>query len=337
MPSHYEDDFEAPALTLTSDEAHNLSFDGPEDEDSAPAEEAAEEQIEEPVAGEGVEESSGADEEEPLEYPGYLPEDLYVPEEFQSVEEELNWYRDAYDKLIILPTDETVKEMYSGAKGEGEKQSYTDQEIQEYKAIKEALDGNPETAFKMYFGKDLVNRGHLPYITVSEGKDYISGKLSERFGEDYDLKYDADEAAKKGTYSNRLLQYHEELQQQVLNHNAEVDKMKASMPSQADIQQQIEEAYDAEFKDIMTREEYNAFIKEMTGYKGTVKDLYRMKYYDRDVEEAKKAGIEEGKKQLLEGLRRSGTAKKVPPKRKVIKTPSLGDVIENPNQGIFRV
>lgn len=333
MASYYEDDFLPPSITVASDETYEPSEDNDyniEDE----GEEVRAEENEYEIENDSSEDDS--DQTEPIEYPSYLPEDLYVPTEFASTEERLAWFENAYDRMMLLPTEDVIKEMYM--EDNGEKQSYTNEEIQELKALKEALDGNPEVIFKMRFGKDLIDRGHLPYISVDEGRDYIRQKLVDQFGDDYDLKYNPEEANKKGSYSSRVWELHGKLQEEIIAHNRGVDEMKASLPTREDTERKIAEAYETDFKDIMTRKEYDDFIAEMMQYKATVKDLYKVKMYDEHVEAARKEGIELGKKQLLEGLRRSGSTKKVEARPKIVNSKPLSATVATyPGRGIFNV
>ena len=223
-------------------------------------------------------------------YPDFVPDELVLPESFKSPEEELKWYRDNYTKAIdVYKTDGFKKEIVD---------NYTDYlmqteaEVDKLKALKEAIDGNPSAMIKAYFGKDLKDNNIKVSFNQEETQYYLANALAEEYGKDYLKHFDQEDATVPGTLSYKMLSFQraklQELEQlQTENQTKE--------PTPEEIQTQIEQTYDADFKDFLSKEEFTQFIETAKQYQYSVLDIYNMMNHEKLVEEAYNRGLSDSK------------------------------------------
>ena len=253
--------------------------------ESTVIDEPATETLESPVGDEKVQEDTNE-----WVYPDFVPDELVLPETFKSPEEELKWYRDNYTKAIdIYKTDDFKKgivDNYANYLMEQEA------DVDKLKALKEAIDGNPSAMIKAYFGKDLKDNGVKVSFNQEETQYYLANALAEEYGKDYLKHFDQEDATVPGTLSYKMLSFQraklQELEQlQTENQTKE--------PTPEEIQAQIDQTYDADFKDFLSKEEFTQFIEAAKQYQYSVLDIYNMMNHNKLVEEAYNRGLSDSK------------------------------------------
>ena len=274
-------------------------------------EEVEEEELEEP-------------EEEP--YPSYVPEDL-IPKEFKSAREELDFYRENYKKLASLAASEayieTLMDKYTDVLLSKEKDA---NEVKAYyQAVKK---GDPKAFIKMHFADELLAEGQDPTLDKNERYAVVNVKMKERFGDDWQERYNMDDAFDPTTESGKMAMVQREIAADIQAHNLKAkEELERNRPLSAEeIQQQIDSQYESDFANNgFDRETFDAFIDEIREWKPTLADIHRAKYFDGYLEQATKKAFEDGKKAAAKSIASSQGTKSSPKiTRRPARTQSTG-------------
>jgi len=264
-------------------------------------------EIEPTTADEFNKEDSTNDEDEyeyeEEEFPDYIPEDFLPPEDFKDDSEKIEFYENKYFDLIKYTKSEKFgKEL---AKTYKDTLLQAQQDVNELLELQKALKEDPSIAFKKYFNEDMAKQGYSPYIENEEASNYIKKQLANEFGTNWESAYDPSEASQEGTISNKILQKHNAYVQELEQINQRNTPNRPVMTPEK-IQAALDEEYKKYFEPTgMGKDEYTDFINEVKAGKVQVntKDLYLIRHQD----EFKKYYIEQGKKEALQNVSKSGS------------------------------
>lgn len=248
---------------------------------------------------------------EPVVYegtlPSYFPENLIPPKEFESEDDELKFYRDNYFKTFdVLQTEDFVKDFFTTY----EKQiTQTDEDFEDFKALQGAFHDNPELAFKRFFPEVLSKQGYKTAFSSDERNDLLRDMMVEEFGENYKAVYVPEEASNPKSLSYRMIQIQEKalakIEKMDQENKALEDKFK---PISKDVvQAKIDAAYETEFKEHMSKEEYASFIKQADEYEMSLIDVYKIVNYDNLVKAYQNKAYNQGRKDALGELKKAKT------------------------------
>lgn len=215
------------------------------------------------------------------------------------------------------------------------------QEIDNFKQHFAAFQKDPVNYLKTWMPEAYEEIGAKP-LTDEEIGEQVQSKMAEEFGEDWRQIFNGSEIYIPGTPSRRMNQRMGQLEQELIAKNKEIEQkieQRRLAIAQGGAQQQPtrqyatpEEAAEATWNDVkevfekegLTREQYAEFVQQNAERQVTMLDIYRGTNYARDVEAARKAGIEEGRKALSKEL---GVAYRTPepaPEPKDDETPAQG-------------
>lgn len=272
-----------------------------EDEESEDEDESGDEEGEETSEDEGVE----GEDYKLVDIPEYLPDELKL-REFDTLEEEHEFYKESYGKLIDYYTSQEFNKQFIDKFEEVLIQR--EQYVEDLKALRSALTGeNAETMMKIYFPQILADYGKAPQINDQEMSTIVHSQLAKKFGEDYMDRFKKDDLLKPDSISSQILAFEQDVIRQVKEHNetewkSQQEALKApQVPSMSDpeIADMLEKQYKEYFAESgITETEYGEFVKGLSSYQITMKDLHRAVHFDDYINEAFRMGIEKGKKGL---------------------------------------
>lgn len=229
-----------------------------------------------------------------------------MPEKFESTEEELSWLRERYGMVQQkLNSDEYYNQIFEKYEEQILKR---EQEAEEIINTHKALKSNPKEYVRQYFPEALAELGVSPVMSDDEIANKIKTDLAKEFGEDYEQMYnESDMAPWKGkTLSRQIYERGNELHDIYSKQNARSKQIfddyarkvaNGQNPiSDEAIKDSIEKQY-SEFEKIgVPRAEYDAFVEELKTKDITFLDLWKLRNYEKEIENARKQGIEEGRR-----------------------------------------
>lgn len=239
---------------------------------------------------------------EEFEIPDYLDDD-YVPQEFESAEEELEWYKDKYLDVMKYHSSEDYESRV--------KEKYKDEltsEIEGLKTFYQELQEDPTIALKKHAPELLNQQGVNPLIDNKEAKAYITKQMEKQFGSDFKEKYNAFEAqTDPNSLSAKMVEYDNMLLQELNKLNGRNEKGLPSVVTPEKIQERYNEQYNKYFEPKgMSKEQFDKFLDEANSMEFDLRHLYVAKNYKELLAEAKRTGYEEAKKELSGKFRKAG-------------------------------
>lgn len=251
---------------------------------------------------------------EPVVYtgtlPSYFPEELIPPKEFESEDDELEFYRKNYFSVFdLLQKEEFVKDFFTTY----EKQiTQTDEEFEQFKAIQGALNDNPELAFKMFMPELIAKQGYKTALTQSDMNEMLADFMTQEFGENYKNFFVPEDANNPKSLSYRMLQ----AQERAIAKIKEIDARNRAIEdkhrplSEEAVTKKLVDAYENDFKEYMTKQEYADFIKQSEDHELSLVDIYKVLNYEKIVKAHRDKAYNQGRKDALNELKKAKT--KVP-------------------------
>lgn len=260
-----------------------------------------------------------------FKYPGFYPDDLKLPTEFKDTNEEGGFYKETYLKNInFLNSDEFREQLLENYKDNILEQEY---DVDKLKAIKDAMDGNPEQMLKIYFPDAAAGIGHTQFMSNDDKFAYIDSKLQEEFGKNYREEFDANDVVNSNSKSAQIWKKQTELMTDLSKREQEFAEKNKPI-TQEDIDKKLKDEYETKFKNEgFTVKEYQDFIKETQNYNYTTEDLHHMVYFKDYVDTAYEEGFKDGQKKITNGIKRATMHDILPQVQKPKETIS-GDVNE---------
>lgn len=228
------------------------------------------------------------------------PEEEYkVPEKFETPEEELKFYKENFGKLKEEKLNpEVLATKYEDVLLEKEKS------VEELKALRDMLNGSPDTYVKIRFKDQLAKNGYDYRITEEEAKNLIHNKLSETFGHNYSSIYDPDDTVNENSFSYKMLKMQEDILKEIDTFNQRTEN---GIPENQQPQYNEEEAIKTVKEELskagVKDGNIERFIKDL---KTEAKELlnnpvrmYKALYMDKIIEKKIAQAKEEGRKEAL--------------------------------------
>jgi len=253
-----------------------------------------------------------------VDYPSYIPEDLIPPEEFKSVEEEAQFYRERYDELIEVTENFFTSEEYAAELIDKyqEELLMAHEGAEELLEIKDMLHENPLLAIKKYFPEGVAQLGGQPVISEAEAITMVDKELKQQFGTNYRDKFDQSEVEIEGSLSAKMLEAQRKILEEVESHNNEVKNMKIDIPHEPtpeEIDERLDMLYEEVFEPMgLSEEEYVEFLQMSAEKQQEPIDAYKLVYFDDLIEEAYQMGLEESGKKIRNTVRSMGSKPVVP-------------------------
>ena len=265
--------------------------------------------------------------ESPVEEPQQEVGIFDVPAEFKDTQEALSWYADRFEQ---------VKQQYSSVNPEDiQKQIFEEQtvaisqEIEGFKIMYNALKTNPEEFVMQYMPEVLAKHGIEPVMSPDQMADKIENRMRQEFGEDYKLKYNANDLIDPRSLSNNILMRQQQLyadytqmnqanQARLGDWNQNLSEGKSNLaPNQEFTREQVLENAQQYFPEFQAKgfstEDYNQFVTEAVDHKMTLDDVHRVLYFDGYMQVAYEKGLNEGKTGIYNKITQEGNGERVLP------------------------
>lgn len=200
--------------------------------------------------------------------------------------------------------------------------SQKQQEIEDFAVAYKAMQTDPMMFFAKYIPEALASYGVSPVLTDDQIADNIDKAMKQEFGEDYRDRWNVNEMIVPGSFSQRVYARQNEVLNELsaLNarnreihndwlQNVAENKIGQQAQEQATLPQEaLESAYNEYFKDIYPeKQEYKRFINAVKDHKPTLPELHQIAFFNDYIKLAYTNGLEAGKKQMLQGVRKEGT------------------------------
>lgn len=244
---------------------------------------------------------------------------LKAPEQFESGEQELEWYKTQYNSMYNTLNS---KELYDKiAENYKDLLLQQEQEVEKIKETYKALQSNPKDFIRQYYPETLSELGISPVKNTDEISSEVDAKLKQEFGEDYKNMYDPNDLApfKGDNFTRRVYDRGMEIHKQLSAENEKNKEILSTYTSKVAqgvnpvTEAQKNEYFESEFaklsKQGVTKEEFDSFVKELESdaFQPTLELFWKLKNSDKLIAEAKQQGYEEGKKSIMQNVRKAAT------------------------------
>lgn len=240
------------------------------------------------------------DDKDVYEIPDFVPDSYIPPQAFDSEEDELDWYRENYGKVIdTYKTDEFVDFISN---------KYIDKFLElEQQNIEKLIEDNKIYELKTKYPQFFKQIGISSEISEEEIADIVYDKLSKEFGENYAEIYDVDEAADKNSISGKMIARQEQIMAEIQQHNSQIQTNKPM--SKEDLITNLNIQYSQDFEPHgITKENYIKTLEfaQQKANDLSVKDFYKLQYFQEYIDDAYQRGLKDGKKNMTEELTKTG-------------------------------
>jgi len=233
--------------------------------------------------------------------------DIVIPESFESVEEEKDFYKTHF---------ENSKSKFKDFNADNIIEKYEDQliekenDFEELKALRNMLKGKPDHYVKMRFKDQLEKAGYNSSLTVDESKTMIHEELVKSFGSNYGQIYDIDEAAEEGTISYNMLKKQNEIKEKIKEINSQkTEQASAPVGDPEEAKKLINESLS---KAGLKENSINKFIEDLSSQGQELVNnpikMYKALYMDKIIEKERVKAFEEGRKEALADLKKVGSS-----------------------------
>ena len=250
-----------------------------------------------------------------------------IPNEFKDTTEALSWYADRFEQVKqtygSINPEEIQRQIF-----EEQSQSVA-QEIEGFKIMYQALKNNPEEFVMQYIPEVLAKHGIEPVLSSDQMADKIEARMRNEFGDDYKMKYNANDLIDPRSLSNSILMRQQQLyqdytamnqanQQRLGEWNQNLAQGRSNLaPNQEYSREQVIEnakQYYPEFEAKgFSTEDYDQFVAEAVDHKMTMDDVHKVLYFDGYMQIAYEKGLEEGKSGIYNKIASEGNGERVLP------------------------
>jgi len=243
------------------------------------------------------EETEKDDEIEEIEVPQWITDEYLPPEEFKTQKEEYQWYKNKYQDLLTeYSKPEFINKFIDAYK---ENLMEAENKVEQYKAMEALFSGDPEMALKIYAPNILQQINKDPFLSEENIYNIVDAQLKQEFGEDYKEHFKSEDIQKTNTLSYKMFSKQQDILNSIEKHQKEIkESLYQPEVKQVDIDRQIQEEYEADFKESgYTREEFNEFVQEVKKAIPNLKlkDFHRTIYFDTYIKNAYEKGKKDGK------------------------------------------
>jgi hypothetical protein len=202
------------------------------------------------------------------------------------------------------------------------------QEVEDFAVAFKAMQADPLMFFARYIPDALSHYGISPVLSEDQIASQIDQRIKEEFGENYKDRWNVNEMIAPGSFSQKVYYRQNEIlneltalnEQNKQSHQAWLNNVaSAQAPQQRSYDQEaIEAAYDANFQAIYPdKQQYERFVDAVKDHQPTLQELHQIAFFNDYVKLAYNNGIEAGKKQTLQGVRKEGNPVMSPVQRSV--------------------
>ena len=250
-----------------------------------------------------------------------------VPNEFKDTTEALSWYADRFEQVKqtygSINPEEIQRQIFE------EQSQAVAQEIEGFKIMYQALKSNPEEFVMQYIPEVLAKHGIEPVLSSDQMADKIEARMRSEFGDDYKMKYNANDLIDPRSLSNSILLRQQQLyqdytamnqanQQRLSEWNQNLAQGRSNLaPNQEYSREQIIEnakQYYPEFEAKgFSTEDYDQFVAEAIDHKMTMDDVHKVLYFDGYMQVAYEKGLEEGRSGVYNKITSEGNGERVLP------------------------
>jgi hypothetical protein len=176
--------------------------------------------------------------------------------------------------------------------------------------------GNRLEFLRQYFGEDLKQFGYDIKYSDDEINDIISVRLSQKFGEDWQDKYDVNQLKIPTSTASKIAREQAKILNELESENERfgdpVQREQAPQITPEVRQQYLDNEYQEFSKLGMPKDEYDNFINQAAEYlpKVNLKDLYKVIHFDTIISNVREKAIKEAKQEVYNEIKNGG-AKKV--------------------------
>ena len=253
-----------------------------------------------------------------------VPDNFFiVPETFDSVEDERDWYKEkfSYIQQNINPSQEMLESL---SKEQMEK-FISEQEKLYVGSIEivKALKTNPIAFMAQYVPEMMAKMGISPVLTEQQTADYVNDAMASEFGGNWKDRWDvrdinnfASDTAKmfrrQMEISNSISQQNARNQELMNSWNSKVINNEIKLPDEREVEQKLNESFESDFKDWLSREEFDSFISQAQQTNLSLKQIHFALNAEAYTSGAYQKGLEDGKKQSYNNAIKSGAQQVVP-------------------------
>lgn len=226
--------------------------------------------------------------------------DITIPEKFESVEEERDFYKKNFTKYKDTASNpEVIATKYE------EELLAKEKDVEELKALRDALKGQPDAFVKMRFKEQLVKGGYDHRLSEQEQVKIIDTEMSKIWGNNYRDIFDPEDQDVPGTLSYNMVQKQNEILNGISKYN--------EVPQQEQVQQiDPEEArktvHESLSKVGVKDENIDRFIEDLktSDLLNDPVKLYKAVYADKLYSKKIAQAREEGRKEALAQISKAG-------------------------------
>ena len=269
------------------------------DQDDSDYQDEAEEDSSEPEY-----ESYEEQEEQQIDYPDFVPDELIVPK-FKSERAELNWYRDNYNKTFgIYQNDDFKHKLLDHYK---DFLLSEEENVESLKAVESVFKNEPEIAIKVFGAEGLEKNGISSKLTDEEVGQIVNQEMIKYFGSNYAQKYDQSELIDPNSLSSKMLMKSQEIGRSIQEHQNYSEQLAQQYKplSDEELQEELDKEYYANFQQEMSIDEYDEMIDEINNTDIGIMDLHKAIMFNEYMQEAYSRGIQDGRKNLVGDIKKA--------------------------------
>lgn len=247
----------------------------------------------------------------------HIPE-AWRPGEFANSDEELEFYRSKYaDIHRTVQSEEFANQFLETYR---DSLTATEKEVEDFKGLLKAFKEDPHSFIAANMPEYADALGLQKLMSDEEIDIAVDAKIAEEFGEDWEEQFDIADLKRRSSLSSKIQRRRAELERSLEEQNKSAEEnrkgyiknlqSKNQQAPQQDpnaIVNVLEQAYNDHFKEAgFSEEEFVEAVSMIQSYQPDLTDLYRMTYYEDLVEMERQEAREEGRRAVIEELRRAG-------------------------------
>lgn len=264
-----------------------------EDETEKPTEESSTDQTEEVDSNAPNVESTSGDIGSIFELKGQYRND------FKSDAERADYYKTIVDKTgtEISSLKDRFLEAYK------EDILAVEQDAERLKEIAQAMNGDPNTFLRKYFGNQLQQMGYNLKYSDSDINRITYERLSQKFGEDWEEKFDPNHLKTPTSLASQIRREQDKIYNELMAENEQYNRpmQQSNQPDPELVKRYVDEQY-TEFKQMgMARNDYDEFVNTASNYQMTMQDLYKVIHFQDIVQHVKTLAKQEVYNEIKQG------------------------------------
>lgn len=254
-------------------------------------------------------ETTDSDLEIEIDEPESSETEIQIPESFESIEEERDFYKNQFENIKNKGEDSfdpmEIVNKYEDKLIEKEKN------VEELRQLNDLINGKPEYFIKARFKNELKSAGYNPSLSEEDQAQYINDELTKVFGANYKNLYDPDEASDSSTLSYKMYKHQEHLMNEIENFNSDLVPQQGQAQPQGDPEEAKKFLEEGLTKAGISEKSVNRFVEDFKTqgaelFNDPVK-LYKAFYMDKIIEKKVAQAKEEGRKEALAEIQKVGS------------------------------